>query len=318
MTSYAKAELEKTITWLLEGDISIQYLTHRLLLESNPEHLARLQARIENEGYGARFLSCRNENGHWGHWFYQPKWTCTHYTLTDLKSIGMPPSSEDCREMVLRAFDECMLENGGINFAKTIVQSDVAVDGMILDYASYFCPDEKRIERLAGYILSQVKPDGGYSWNTEKSISDPHTTICVLEGFHEYQKAGFSSHLQEIESSKRKAVAYLLSNGLFMNDDKRYLKLSLPYRYRYDVLRVLEYFASERIPYDDRMAPAVTWLRDKRKASGRWLLENVHRGNQHFELEEKQGPSRFITLKALSILQYFSEKDLSHNTMIST
>jgi hypothetical protein len=150
--------LDKHIKWLLEGDVSLQYLTHSLLLKTGPDILKTLQAKIEKEGYGAKFLSCRKKSGHWGLWFYQPKWTCAHYTLTDLKNIGMPPGSKDCREMVLRTFDECMLKNGGLNLAKTKLPSDVAVDGMILNYAAYFCPEEKRIDDLAEYILSQAKP----------------------------------------------------------------------------------------------------------------------------------------------------------------
>lgn len=298
--------MKKEIEWLLEGDVSLQYLTHSLLLESPPELLEPLQVRIEKEGYGARLLSCRNQNGHWGYWFYQPKWTCTHYTLAELKNIGMPRDSKDCREMVFRAFDECMIENGGINFAKTKVHVDICVDGMILDYASYFCPDEKRIMRLAEFILSKSKPDGGYSWDMEGLKSDTHTTICVLEGLHSYKKAGFTSFLKDIQMSEKRAVEYLLSNGLFMSDDKRYLKLSHPYRYRYDVLRTLEYFANEKVPYDKRMEPAFVWLENKRKASGYWHLENIHKGNVHFELEERRKPSRFITLKALYIQKFIS------------
>jgi len=299
--------LEPTIAWLLEGDVSIQYLTHRFLLESSPEIYEPLQARIRTEGYGARFLASRNENGHWGRWFYQPKWTCTHYTLADLKVIGMPPGTDAPREMVRRAFDECMLENGGINFAKTMVQSDVAVDGMFLNYAAYFCPDDERVEHLVGYILSQARPDGGYTWDTESSTGDPHTTICVLEGFHEYKEAGFSRYLPEVELSVQKAVEYLLSNDLFMSGVSRFMKLSHPYRYRYDVLRALEYFASVRMPYDERMEPALAWLKNKQKLSGLWHLENIHKGNVHFNLEEKGQPSRFITLKALLIFKYASE-----------
>lgn len=296
--------------WLLEGDVSQQFLTHSLLPAGNPALCNSLQPRIETEGYGAKLLSCQNESGHWGLWFYQPKWTCTHYTLAEMKDIGMPPGTRACREMVFRAFNECMLENGGINFAKTMIQSDVAVDGMILNYASYFCPEESRLARLAGYILSQAKPDGGYSWDTQGSKSDPHTTVCVLEGFHEFRKAGFTEYRDEIRNSENRAVEYLLSNGLFMNDDKhdkRFLKLTYPYRYRYDVLRALEYFATGEVPYDKRMQPALDWLETKRQPSGVYVLENIHKGNVHCLPEEKQKPSRFITVKALFIQQYFSK-----------
>jgi hypothetical protein len=55
------------IDWLLEGDVSIQYQVHRYLFETiKPE----LRDRIAKEGWGAMFLSRRDENGHWGRSFY--------------------------------------------------------------------------------------------------------------------------------------------------------------------------------------------------------------------------------------------------------
>jgi hypothetical protein len=224
-----------------------------------------------------------------------------------MKEIGMPRSVKACREMVVRAFDECMLDNGGINFAKSMIQSDVAVDGMILNYAAYFCPDEKRIDHLAEYILKQSKGDGGYSWNPESDHSDPHTTLCVLEGFSEYRKAGFIKHADYIRESEEKAIELLLSQFLLISEDQRYKKLSYPFRYRYDLLRVLEYFAQNKVPYDGRMAPALWWLEDKQADSGLWHLENIHKGNVHFNVEEKGKPSRFITLKAMLIQKTYKE-----------
>ncbi len=107
--------------------------------------------------------------------------------------------------MVVRAFDECMLESGGVNLARTMVPSDVAVDGMILNHAAYFCPNEKRVENLAGYLLAQVKPGGDFSWDGAAQTGDPHTTICVLEGFHENKQAGFTRHQEAIRKAEIKA-----------------------------------------------------------------------------------------------------------------
>ena len=297
------------LKWLLDGDVSLQYLTHLHLLDSPSETIQPLQARIETEGFGSRLLASRNESGHWGLWFYQPKWTCTHYTMLEMKELGMPNHNDACREMVLRAFDECMLSNGAINFAKSKVQSDVAVDGMILNYAAYFCPDESRGDHLAEYLLNQVKGDGGFSWDPQSEHSDPHTTICVLEGFSEYRKAGFTKHTDYIREVEEHAIELLLSRLLFISEDQRFKKLSYPYRYRYDLLRALEYLAVNDRPYDGRMAPALWWLEDKKADSGLWRLENIHKGNVHFDLEEKGKPSRFITLKAMFIQKTYNGSD---------
>jgi hypothetical protein len=198
-----------------------------------------------------------------------------------------------------------MDENGSISFTKTKKSIDICINGMVLDYASYFTPYDKRIELLIDYLLSIEFKDGGYSWNKEGYISDPDATIAVLEGFLSYRMAGLKYRVEEIKSSEKKAIEFLLSNNLFMVGDKSYTKLSYPYRYKYNVLRVLEYLANAKIPYDDRMFDALNWLNNKQKSEGVWYLENIYIGNTHFKVEEKNKASRFITLKAKYILKYY-------------
>ena len=298
--------MNDVISWLLEGDVSAQYLTHKLLLGSDSTILEQLQNRIETEGFGAEFLFHQNPDGHWGIYYYQPKWTSTHYTLLDLKNLGISPMSEPCQEMVLRMLDQCQKPNGGMNLSKIIDHpGDTCLDGMVLNYACYFCPDEPRIVKLVEHLLEVQKRDGGFTWDLHSEKGEPHTTICVLEGLGQFRASVPGHGLSRLQSAEENAMAFLLFNRLFMdNPDKRYRKLSYPYRYRYDLLRVLEYFSHEQVPYDPRIQPALDWLRAKQKSDGRWLLENQYPGNVHFIMEEVRKPSRFITLKALTILRY--------------
>jgi len=296
--------MDATVQWLLKGDVSIQYMTHRYLLDSDQETLSQLQARIADEGFCAAFLERRRPNGHWGLYYYQPKWTSTHYTLLDIKNLCPPDTLTQCRDAVRHMFDECMTGTGGLNLSKYEHPSDICVDGMILNYASYFCKDEPRLEKLVDHLLSVQKSDGGFTWTRDSETSAPHTTICVLEGLEQYRESGGEHRLADIESAKSKAVELLLSRGLFMDGyDKRFRKLSHPYRYRYDVLRALEYFAHSQTPFDERMTPALSWLQSRKRSDGLWYLENQHKGNVHFTMEETGFPSRFITLKALRVLK---------------
>jgi hypothetical protein len=299
--------MHSVIAWLLDSDVSIQYMTHRFLLRSSAEVQQRLQQKIALEGFGARLLSCRSGSGHWGQHYYQPKWTSTHYTLLDLKNLCVPETLAPCREMVGRMFQECLLENGGLNLSKSGLPSDVCVDGMALNYASYFCPEEPLLDRLVSFLLGEQKPDGGFTWDLVSGSGDPHTTICVLEGFAQY-RASIGRNTDSIVAASSRAIEFLLERGLFsQNADSRFQKLTYPYRYRYDLLRVLEFFAAANVPYDARMRPAIEWLEAKRRPGGLWYLEHQHKGNVHFVLEETGKPSRFITLKALVILDYFQQ-----------
>lgn len=309
--------MKDVIRWLLEGDVSVQYLTHKHLLNSDQTILDNLQNRIEEEGFRAEFLFHQNPNGHWDLHYYQRKWTCTHYTLLDLKNLGVSPALMPCREMVLRIFEECQLPNGGMNLSKYEHPSDVCVNGMVLNYASYFCPEEPRLRKLAEYILSVQKGDGGFSWDVKSNKADPHTTICVLEGLGQFRAAVPGHKPLDIEVVEDKAISFLLFNQLFMDAaDKRFRQLSYPYRYRYDLLRALEYLASQQVPYNAGIQPALDWLQAKRKKDGLWYLENQHKGNVHFTMEEVGKPSRFITLKALTILKYFDSIESSSSDHI--
>lgn len=297
--------MDSLINWLLEGDASIQYMVHRYLLKT-ADKLPGLQNRIITEGTGKGFYPAGIRTGI-GEFITTKKiWTCTHYTLFDLKSLCVPETEPICREMVDRMFNECLAADGGLNLSKYEHPSDICLDGMILNYASYFCMDEPRLNRLVDHILFEQKTDGGFSWDRQSLSSDPHTTICVLEGFGQYCRSGGCNRLEDLEESRSRAVEYLHSNGLFIDSpDKRFRKVSYPYRYRYDLLRVLEYFTMNNIPYDHRMEPAVAWLQGKQRTDGFWYLENEHKGNVHFVKEKVGEPSRFITLKALIICNHF-------------
>lgn len=302
--------MHSVIVWLLGGDVSIQYMTHRFLLHASESVQQQLRQRIALEGFGARLLSCRSDGGHWGRHYYQPKWTSTHYTLLDLKNLYAPESLPPCREMVTRMFRECVLENGGLNLSKSGLPSDVCVDGMVLNYSSYFCPEEPGLDRLVDFLLREQKPDGGFTWDLQSGYGDPHSTICVLEGLAQYC-AGTGRNTDSIRAASDRAVEFLLEHELFwQNADIRFQKLTDQYRYRYDLLRALEFFALANVPYDARMRPAVDWLMKKQHTDGLWYLEHRHKGNVHFEMEEVGKPSRLITLKALVILNYFQQ--LSH------
>lgn len=108
---------EELMSWLLEGDVSIQYQTYRDLLDTKKPEIRK---RIETEGWGAKFLSFRQPNGHWGSAFYQPKWTSTHYTLLDLKNLNISPANKEIKETLEIIFKNEKGPDGGIKPISTL------------------------------------------------------------------------------------------------------------------------------------------------------------------------------------------------------
>lgn len=302
------------IEWLLAGDVSIQYQTHRDLLGSGSSVLKPLQSRIAEEGWGARFLACRSPRGHWGKKYYQPKWICTHYTLLDLKNLGLPRDNQAVKDTLERVFPAEKGEDGGINPFVTVKESDVCLNGMALSVAAYFGVSENDLLSVVDFILSQAMEDGGFNCHSNRGgarHSSLHTTLSVLEGFLAYREEGYTYRLPEIKEAEERGREFILQHRLYRSDktgaviSKKFLPLFYPTRWHYDILRALDYFQKAGAPYDDRMQDAMVEIYKKRSPDGHWLLPAGHKGKLHFAMEEPGRPSRWNTLRALRVLKHY-------------
>ncbi len=303
--------MHDVVEWLLEGDVSIQYQTHRDLLgEDRPD----LRERIECEGWGARFLARRNGDGSWGRDFYQPKWTSSHYTLLDLRALEIDPRHPAVQESIHAITERRKGPDGGINPSGTIKQSDVCINGMFLRYACYFREPEKGLRSVVDFILDQRMDDGGFNCRKNRSgarHSSVHSTISVLEGILEYSIHGYGYRTEELERAATAAREFLLDHRLYKSDrtgeiiHPELLRLAFPWRWKYNILRALDYFRRSDAPRDERMDDALQALVAKRRRDGRWPLQAAHPGVTHFVMEESRAASRWNTLAALRVLQSY-------------
>jgi hypothetical protein len=90
--------------------------------------------------------------------------------------------------------------------------------------------------------------------------------------------------------------------------DSGWLRFSFPTWWHYDVLRGLDYLRDAGVQPDDRVAEAIQLVEGNRYADGRWPLLNVHEGELPFQMEEDGKSSRWITLRAMRVLDWFSSQ----------
>ncbi len=305
---------DELISWLLESDSSIQYQTQRDLLLKDD---SRLRKRIETEGWGAKLLSLRQPNGHWGNAFYQPKWTSTHYTLLDLKNLGISPGNKAIEETLNLIFKYERGLDGGINPSGSIRNSDVCINGMVLNYASYFHIKEEQLKPVIDFLLSVQMNDGGFNCHSNRIgaiHSSLHSTLSVIEGINEYRKNGYTYRLSELKKTELASREFILLHHLFRSDKtgniirSDFLKLHYPCRWYYDILKALDYFQSAGVKYDSRMEDALQIILSKRNKNRQWTVAAMHPGQIHFEMEKAGQPSRWNTLRALRVLKHFKIK----------
>ena len=197
------------------------------------------------------------------------------------------------------------------------------INGGVLALGAYF---GRATESLARRLVGEQLDDGGWNCEAPPSVrSSFHTTICVLEGLLEYERAVGST--PEIASARRRGEEYLLKRALFRRlsssgvANPAFLKFAFPTRYHYDILRALDYFReaddgdAEDRP-DARMRDAVHFIEGRRQVSvvarGRWLLDRAYDEVLPFPLGELVGePSRWNTLRALRVLRWYERRGSS-------
>lgn len=301
------------VNWLLEGDVAIQFQTYRDLLDSpRPD----LQQRIKREGWGKAFLEKQKPDGHWGQKYYQPKWISTHYTLLDLKNLNIKPDVPEICQIVDRVLKTEKGPDGGVLPIGSSRKSDVCVNGMLLNIAAYFQAKETDLQSVVDFLLSERVADGGFNCRSNRQgcvHSSLHSTISVAEGIWEYQRNGYTYRLPELLDAAATSQEFMLMHRLFKSDktglviDPKMTALPYPSRWKYDILRALDYFQKAGTPYDDRMQDALDLLLSKRTPDGRWKLQSGQAGQVHFNMEKAGQPSRWNTLRALRVLRRYGE-----------
>jgi hypothetical protein len=324
VSSSGLAEPDSVVEWLLNSDPSVRWQVLRDLRGApEPEYRAE-RAKVETEGWGARLLACEDEDGQWAGGAFAPRdfdfrewqevgqpWTATVFSLSQLREFGVDPSSDRIQRSVELIGANSHWEYAGEPYWEGEVEE--CINGRIVADGAYFGVDVSHLaERLAGERLD----DGG--WNCERARGSVRssfaTTINVLEGLLEYERA--TGGTPQCREARKSGEDYLLERNLFRRvgtgepADEQFLSFVHPSRWRYDVLRALDYFRSAAAltgaAPDPRLGEAVEHVRSRRTEDGTWLLDWSLPGRVWFDVDDGAGkPSRWVTLRAMRVLGWW-------------
>jgi len=204
--------------------------------------------------------------------------------------------------------------------------------------------EDPRLWRAVDWLVSIQKTDGGWLCPYWKAhVQDTHScfygTICVLEAFAEIPdekalqqaglpcpasggvgaaSAGYTFLHQDkrppaVQEAAARGAEFLLMHHLYRADhhdfqviNPNWLKLAFPWFYGYSILRGL--WVLTKLGYhDERMEDALAVLQEKQTPEGKWVLESTPYGRMQANLEKKGQPSKWITLKALWVLEGYGQ-----------
>jgi hypothetical protein len=318
------------IRWLLDSDPSIRWQVMRDLIGAPADEIAAERARVGAEGDGARLLVLQGADGRWGGAAWNRGWNSTMHVLILLRDMGLDPVSDQARHAVGLVRDrvtwkgcgprEC---DGNSFFAGEV---EPCINGQVCAVGAYFGQD---VRGIVDRLLDEQLPDGGWNCEAENGStrSSFNTTICVLEALLENELRVGSS--PALTAARLRGQDYLLerrlyrrrSTGAVIDYDRKdgpgagrghpaWTRFAFPTWWRYDALRGLDYLRRAGVAPDERLDEAIDLVVSKRDDDGCWPLEIRYPGEMPVETNDGEGrPSRWITLRALRVLDWFSARD---------
>ena len=299
------------IDWLLDSDPSIRWQAMRDLLGARESDWAAERAKIESVGWGAKLLALQDQDGQWAGGSFVPRgftpqdwkrfgqpWTATSFSLSQLREFGLDPASNRAKQIVELIGLNARWDEGGQRYWEGEVEE--CINGRTVADGAYFGVD---VSSIVVRLLGERLDDGGWNCARAKGSvrSSFHTTINVLEGLLEYEKATGGTSLSR--AARKSGELYLLERSLFRRlttrepADDQFLRLHHPNRWHYDILRALDYFRSASkiagAEPDPRLAEAVDHVRSRRLPDGTWPLDWTPSGQVWFEVDAGPGkPSK--------------------------
>ncbi len=322
--------------WLLEkNNPSVRYIVLRDIL-GKPEtdtEVQQTKKEIMHTGIVPAILEKQQPKGYWEdpERFYAAKYKGTVWQLLILAELWADPGNEKIQnacEFILKCSQHA--ESGGFAYSRSKKNNGGRRSEVIP------CLTGNMIFSLIrlGY-LNDPRLQRGIEWMTTYQRFDDKIPQAPTGGPYDRLKTGcFSRHschmgaakamkaLAEIPVQKRTpalkktietGAEYFLLHHVFKSSHHLdripkpgWLRFGFPLMYQTDALEILDFLT--KLGYKDhRMQEAVDLVVSKQNNKGQWLLENTFNGRYQVNIEKKDEPSKWITARALQVLQrYYS------------
>jgi hypothetical protein len=323
---------ETLFEWLLEAENpSVRYwaLLDLLGVSKDDPEVQETRRSIVKSKVVQTILGAQHQDGYWVHEedMYLPKYKATTHQLLILAEHGLPktPKIEKAIEHIFR-----FQRNSGHFLTKlpksergrnSIVKDGCCFDGNILYYLIHFgYLDDPRTHSLIDFILGYHDSENA-GWSCRAYPLNPDAVFPVncymgatkiLKAFSLIPEKKRTPPIKEVIETETENILsnyvyrYLRNQDGSRKDKAGWKRFGFPLFYPSDTLEVLDTLTRLEVT-DERMKPALKIVEGTRGKDGKWLLKNSFNGKMWVDIEEKNQPSKWITLRAMRILKHRKE-----------
>jgi hypothetical protein len=324
-----------SLSWLLESSSpEVRYLALRDLLD-RPGADADLRAArkaAHQKGPIATILSNMDKDGYWvepgpG---YNPKYRSTVWSVILLAQLG---ASLDEDKRIKKACDylleHALTEGGQFTASGTPSGNADCLQGNLLWALQAVGYDDPRLDKAFEWMARSVTGEGIAPVGDRNAAVRYYAGKCgptfacgsnnklpcawggakVMLAFGRLPK---KKRTPVIKRAVQHGVDFLFSvdpadaaypTGFASKPSGNWWKFGFPVFYATDLLQIVEALAALGYGSDPRLARALTLVREKQDANGRWALEYDYTGKTWVDFGAKKQPNKWVTLRALRVLK---------------
>ena len=336
MNSWKSVLKSDPTDWLLEEDNpSVRYfaLTDILNLPSSKPEVKKAKSAIMKEGVVPQILAKQNEGGYWGveeDFYERAKYKGTVWTLIVLAALAADGSDKRmkkaCESILTHSQDRQSggfaytgsAENGG-HHSKLI---PCLTGNMVWSLIRLGYLDDPRVQRGIDWITAYQRFDDkakeapkGWLYDQYERCWGKHTChMGVVKSLKALAEIPPGKRSKAVRSTIEKAAEYMLKHHIYKRSHnlskvskKGWVQFGFPLMYQTDALEILGILTG--LGYKDkRMQEALDLVISKQDDEGKWMLEHTWNGRFQVNIEQKDKPSKWVTLHALRALkQYYSK-----------
>ena len=216
------------------------------------------------------------------------------HTLQTLQILGLDPASQSARRAIGLVAENGRWEHAGQRYCDGEVEP--CINGRTVETGADFGVN---VTAIVERILLERLADGGWNCEAENGSvrSSFDTTINVLDGLLEVERA--TGGPEQVRTARRSGEEYLLQRGLFRRKSPAVVVRRHTWSSRSRTTGTTTCCVRWTTSGGRARTRIPGWPRRSRSCSpsgepdGRWLLDRVHPGRVHFDLEGGVGtPSR--------------------------
>lgn len=337
------------VPWLLADDTpEVRAATLRRLLGQprEDEAVSEALALAMNSGPIGSILSAQEPDGYWAKKGpgYSPKYTATVWQIIFLEQLGADGSDERVRKGCEYLLDHVVTESGGFGASFLGKASSPppsaaihCLNGNLIRALSVLgWLDDERVRRAAEWharAITGEEPVRYYqsgtsgpgfccsanekkpcAWGAVKALRG---LVCIPD----------SQRSPVVREALRQGAEFLLGRDPAVADypfpsyasgpNGSWFKLGFPSGYVTDVLQLLEVLCEMGLASDSRLGHAIAWLISKQDEHGRWKNQYAYNGKTTVDFEKQGAPSKWVTLRACTVLKAVWEAENGINPQIS-